>query len=84
MGAFLVAIETYQASISNRPIMMGIVIIESNVLSTYRALECAASRLYSCALDVTVAQDGVMADRNTVIRIALPSEAFNSPALTTT
>lgn len=54
-------------------IMMGIVTMESNVLSTYRALECAASRLYSCAMDVTVAQAGVMADRNTVMRIALPS-----------
>ena len=32
--------------------MMGIVTMESNVLSTYRALECAASRLYSCAMDV--------------------------------
>ena len=53
--------------------MMGIVTMESNVLSTYRALECAASRLYSCAMDVTVAQAGVMADRNTVMRIALPS-----------
>lgn len=54
-------------------IMMGIVTMESNVLSTYRALECAASRLYSCAMDVTVVQAGVMADRNTVMRIALPS-----------
>lgn len=53
--------------------MMGIVTMESNVLSTYRALECAASRLYSCAMDVTVAQAGVMADRNTVMRIAFPS-----------
>ena len=53
--------------------MMGIVIIESNVLSTYRALECAASLLYSCAIEVTVAQAGVIADRNTVMRIALPS-----------
>ena len=52
---------------------MGIVIIESNVLSTYRALECAASLLYSCAIEVTVAQAGVIADRNTVMRIALPS-----------
>lgn len=52
---------------------MGIVTMESNVLSTYRALECAASRLYSCAMDVTVAQAGVMADRNTVMRIAFPS-----------
>lgn len=52
---------------------MGIVTMESNALSTYRALECAASRLYSCAMDVTVAQAGVMADRNTVMRIALPS-----------
>lgn len=53
--------------------MMGIVTMESNVLNTYRALECAASRLYSCAMDVTVAQAGVMADRNTVMRIAFPS-----------
>ena len=29
--------------------------------------------VYSCAMDVTVAQAGVMADRNTVMRIALPS-----------
>ena len=73
MGAFLVAIETYQANISNRPIIIGIVMMESNVLSTYRALECAASLLYSCAIEVTGAQAGVMADRNTVMRIALPS-----------
>lgn len=52
---------------------MGIVTMEKNVLSTYRALECAASRLYSCAMDVTVAQAGVMADRNTVMRSAFPS-----------
>ena len=47
--------------------------MESSVLRTYNALECAVSRLQSCAIEVTVAQDGVIADRQTVIKIALPS-----------
>ena len=36
------------------------VAIDSNVVSTYNELAYAASLSYSCAMDVTVAQAGVM------------------------
>ena len=47
----------------------GMVTIDSNVVSTYNELAYAASLSYSCAMDVTVAQAGVMDSIYTVRRI---------------
>ena len=58
---------------SNRPIITGIDRMESNVVTTYSALEWAASRSYSWAMEVVVVQAGVMAASYTVMRMFLPS-----------
>ena len=63
---FVLVLHTHSnphSSRSNRPIITGIETMESSVVSTYNALECAASRSYSWAMEVTVAQAGVMAAR---------------------
>ena len=49
------------------------VTIDSSVVSTYNELAYAASLSYSCAMDVTVAQAGVMDAIYTVRRICLES-----------
>ena len=51
----------------------GMVTIDSSVVSTYNELAYAASLSYSCAMDVTVAQAGVMDAIYTVRRICLES-----------
>ena len=55
------------------PTITGMVTIDSSVVSTYNELAYAASLSYSCAMDVTVAQAGVMDARYTVRRICLES-----------
>ena len=60
-------------NISYIPTITGMVTIDSSVVSTYNELAYAASLSYSCAMDVTVAQAGVMDAIYTVRRICLES-----------
>ena len=64
------------------------VTMDSSVDSTYSALLWAALRWYSCAMEVRVAQAGVMAARYTVIKMERPSgtqaAAFSSRSTAST
>ena len=63
----------FHTNISYIPTITGMVTIDNSVVSTYNELAYAASLSYSCAMDVTVAQAGVMDAIYTVRRICLES-----------
>ena len=74
---------------SNTAITIGIVTIDNNVVNTYNAPDSSISRSYNCTIEFSAEHTGVMPDKNTVIKIALPSgiqvcafSSHNNPSVT--